>query len=78
MDTAEGRRGKEGRENEGEHRLVDHVGVSLQRRPTRLQSSEDMFSGVTNHTRLSGNPTDKSGLGGCQENGISLTVSHRV
>ena len=30
MDAAEGRRGKEGREDEGE----DHVGVPLQRRPT--------------------------------------------
>ena len=36
---------------------------------TGLQSSGDVFSGVTNHTSLSGNPMDESGFGGCKENG---------
>ncbi|KAK3571115.1 hypothetical protein QTP86_001931 [Hemibagrus guttatus] len=31
------------------------------------QSSGDVFSGVTNHTILSGNLMDESGFGGCQE-----------
>lgn len=30
-----------------------------------------MFSGVTFHASLSGNPMDESGFGSCQENDIS-------
>ena len=33
---------------------------------TGLYSSRGVFSGVTNHASLSGNPMDESGFGGCQ------------
>jgi len=36
--------------------------------------SRAVETGVTNHTSLSGNPMDKSELGGCQDNGTCLTV----
>ncbi|CAI9600070.1 unnamed protein product [Staurois parvus] len=40
--------------------------------------SGDVFSGVTNHDSLSGNPMDMSGLGSCQENGMFLTALCQV
>ncbi|CAI9597791.1 unnamed protein product [Staurois parvus] len=45
---------------------------------TGLQSSGDMFSGVTNHASLSGSLMDVSGFGGCQENSTCLTALCQV
>ncbi|CAI9582576.1 unnamed protein product [Staurois parvus] len=42
------------------------LGTTATQPATRLQSSGDLFSGVTNHSSLSGNPIDVSGFGGCQ------------
>ncbi|KAK1788059.1 hypothetical protein P4O66_016534, partial [Electrophorus voltai] len=36
-------------------------------------SSRDVFSGLINHTSPFGNPVDKSGFCGCQENGAGLS-----
>ncbi|KAI4902504.1 hypothetical protein NFI96_013130 [Prochilodus magdalenae] len=43
-----------------------------------VESSGDVFSEVTNHDSPSGNLMDKSGFGGCQENGTCLTALCRV
>ncbi|CAI9569431.1 unnamed protein product [Staurois parvus] len=45
---------------------------------TGLWSSGDVFSGVTNHTSLSGNPMDVSGFHGCQEKSPCLTALCQV